>query len=42
MVPARSFPSNAFGLHDVHGNVGEWVQDCWNDSYEGAPDNGRA
>ena len=39
-APVGSFEPNAFGLFDTAGNVEEWVEDCWNDSYVGAPSDG--
>ena len=41
-TPVGSFEPNRFGLYDVHGNVKEWVEDCWNESYDGAPSDGSA
>jgi formylglycine-generating enzyme required for sulfatase activity len=38
---AQKIP-NAFGLFDMHGNVWEWVEDCWHDNYNGAPADGGA
>lgn len=41
-VPVNSFSPNPFGLYNVHGNVWEWVRDCWHNNYSGAPLDGRA
>ena len=41
-VAVGRYPANAFGLHDVHGNVWEWIEDCWHSNYIGAPTDGRS
>lgn len=41
-VPTGSFRPNAFGLYDTSGNMAEWVEDCWNENYRGAPKDGSA
>jgi formylglycine-generating enzyme required for sulfatase activity len=40
-VPVGGYPPNAFGLHDLHGNVCEWVEDTWHANYFGAPADGQ-
>jgi formylglycine-generating enzyme required for sulfatase activity len=41
-APVGQFPANKFGVHDMHGNVWEWVEDCFHENYNGAPTDGSA
>ena len=41
-TPVGTFPGNAFGLFDMHGNVWEWCEDVWHNDYTGAPSDGTA
>ena len=41
-APVGSFAPNPFGLYDMHGNIWEWIEDCWTPTHEGAPADGRA
>jgi formylglycine-generating enzyme required for sulfatase activity len=41
-APVGSFKPNAFGVYDTAGNVTQWVEDRWNSTYDGAPQDGSA
>jgi formylglycine-generating enzyme required for sulfatase activity len=41
-LPVKSFQPNAWGLYQVHGNVWDWVEDCYHENYDGAPGDGSA
>ena len=42
LVPVDSLSANQWGIHHMHGNSMEWVEDCWNKNYIDAPTNGEA
>lgn len=41
-VEVGNYPASDWGLHDVHGNVWEWIEDAWHDTYDDAPTDGRS
>ena len=42
LSPVGKFPANAYGIHDLHGNAWEWVEDCFHETYGAAPIDGSA